>query len=295
MTENVMVRVQRRLAALLVALLLLLAAHPGLAAEAPPRVIELKVNSSGFNGQPKLTLVAEEDEMVELHLTYDDMELPEENPHQISIMGTDIESPVLDREHPTAVLRFRAGKVGTIQAIACKLVCDGHDNLNATLRIVPFGSAGGAAAQAQETQMALTTKPPATPEGKAELQATLTAGGSPLEGVEVNFLVRTTFVIVDWMKIGTARTDEKGRAVFQFKPNRSGDQTVQANFEGSGRYKSVEMAVSLAAGNVTSDYVPDTGFHIPGFGFWMLWVILGGIWLIFGYIMLQFRLIAANR
>ena len=281
---------------LLVALVLVLVALPltALAAEASPRVFELKVGNRGFNEDPNLTLTAEAGEMVELHLIYDDMDLPHENPHQIAVEGTNVESTILDPGHPTATLRFRAEKVGTL-TLACKISCTGHDRLNARLNIVPFGGAGSAV-KPESTSLALITKAPPTPDGKAEARAKVTTDtGAPVEGVTVQFTVRTTFVIADWLPVGEARTNAQGEAMLLFRPNRSGDQTVRARFEGGGRYQGSEKAMNLAAGQVQSTYASVPGLHIPGLGYWLLWTVLGVIWTTFGIVFFNLRQIALNR
>jgi hypothetical protein len=277
-----------------------LAAGQGVLAGPPPtepRVIEVDVSRWGWNDDPDLILTVEEGELVEFHFTYGDGDMADDNPHAMMIDGTGLETDAIDRENPLTVLRFRPEAIGT-HTLQCTVLCEGHERLKAgRVRVVPAGAAASGI-EPTVTTLALTTVPPPTATDRAEVRALLTmAGGFPLEGVMVEFDVRTTFMMSGWLGVGRARTDANGEALLAFAPNRGGDQTVRARYAGSTRYLGAERTVNLSVPEMALVYDSGRGVRplIPGLGFWLFWTLVGGIWLTYAFVVNQLRQLASDR
>lgn len=279
---------------LLLALVLALVVPAAHGAE-DPRVIKVDVSRYGWNGDPNLIITVEEGELVELLFTYGDGDLAVDNPHVMRIEGLNLESGDLSLTNPTTAIRFRPEKTGTY-ALKCVITCEGHDLLTSgRVRVV---AAGGAAAgvEPQATSVRVTTSPPPVPGGQAEVRARATTGaGVPLEGVVVEFALRTTFLISGWMELGQARTGADGEAVFRFTPTAGGDQTVRARYAGSGRYLGAERSSAITVPPVPLPHRAEGGGLIPGLGFWLLGVVVGGVWLTYLLILYQLRLVSLDR
>lgn len=284
---------QRSLAVLLLVFFLVGAWMGSAAAQSSPKQIVIDVSQHGWNNDPNAIFTVEEGEPVEFVFNYGDGDLSIDNPHVMMIEGTNVESGQLNRANPKQVMRFVPEKTGTF-SLQCKITCTGHGNLGSgRIRVVAAGSGG---AQPLETAIALVTVPPKAAGELAEVRAKVTtATGAPVEGVTVDFSVRTTFVISEWMPVGQARTGPSGEAVLRFRPNRGGDQTVRAYYAGSGRYVGAEKTLNLAVPEMQPVYNQPDGLHIPGFGFWLLWLIVGVIWATYLLIFFNLRQLRLNR
>lgn len=283
----------RRLAILLLLLLALGGALPASAAE-QPRVVEVEVGRSGFNGDPNLILTVEEGELVEFRFRYADGDLARDNPHVMMIEGLDLETGRIDQANAESVLRVRPEKTGTY-ILRCTVTCEGHEFLQ-TAKVRVVGAGGGAAGgEPLATTINMATVPPSRPGGEAEVRAMVaTEAGAPLEGVMVEFSVRTTFITTGLMRLGEARTNGAGEAVLRFKPNRGGNQTVVARYAGSGRYLGSDKAFNLAVPEMELTYLREVKPLVPVLGFWLFWLILGGIWLTYLFIFLQLGLVTRD-
>lgn len=286
-----------KLLVLFLAILLAACTWPASAAagDGGPRVIEVEVSRWGFNGDPNHLITVEEGELVEFHFTYGDGDMEQSNPHVMMIEGTGLESGLIDQDNPVTTIRFRADNVGT-HTLQCVVPCEGHELLKTgRVRVVPPG-AGVAELEPETTGIKVAAVPPSTQGEGAEVRALLTtAGGSPLEGMLVEFAVRTTFMMSDWMEVGRARTDAGGEAVLRFEPNRGGNQTVRASYAGSSRYVGSEGMMSLAVPEMALAYHQANRPLIPGLGFWLLWLVIGGIWLTYALVVLQLRQLSLDR
>lgn len=283
----------RVLAILLFLLLAVGSALPAAAAE-QARVVDVEVSQYGFNGDPNLILTVEEGELVEFRFIYGDGALAKDNPHVLSIEGMDLDTGRIDRANAQSVLRIRPEKTGTY-TLRCTVTCEGHEFLQtAKVRVVAAG-AGTSGAQPVATTIQMATVPPAKQGEEAVLRAQLTTEtGAPIEGVMVEFSVKTTFVTTGWMRVGDARTDASGVAALRFKPNRGGDQTVQARYAGSGRYLGADKAFNLAVPLMNLTYEKGVRPLIPGLGFWLFWLLLGGIWSTYFFVFVQLGLVTRD-
>jgi hypothetical protein len=260
------------------------------------RVIDVDISRWGFNGDPDLILTVEEGELIELRFLYGDDTLDESNPHVMLIEGLNLESGLLDAQHRQTTIRFRPETIGT-HKLRCIVPCHGHDQLDGgRVRVVPAGVAA-AGIEPVVTAIALTATPPETAGHPAEVRARVTAGGggTPLEGVTVEFAVRTTFMMSGWLVVGYARTDATGEAVLVFQPNRGGDQTVRARYAGSTRHLGVERTHNLAVPELVLTYGRETAPLVPGLGFWLLALVVGGIWFTYAFVAFQLRQLANDR
>jgi hypothetical protein len=277
--------------------LLLSGGAPALAAAEPtePRVIEVSVSQWGWNDDPELILTVEEGELVEFRFSYGDGDLADDNPHVMIIERTGLESGLLSRENPLVTLRFRPETVGT-HTLQCIAPCHGHEQLKTgRVRVVPVG-ATLAGIEPVTTSIRLATVPPSHPGGEAEARAAITTEeGVPLEGVTVEFAVRTTFMMSGWLPLGRARTDASGEAVLRFAPNRGGDQTIRASYAGSTRYLGADRTLNLAVPDLELTYAGAREPLIPGLGFWLLGVIVAGIWLTYAFVVQQLGRLATDR
>ncbi len=92
---------------------------------------KVEVGRWGFNKTPgEFLLEVEKGQEVEITFVYGDNDVPENNPHIISVPDYDIETDILDRDNQEVTVRFTATETGEVAFMCTSPECIGHHNLH---------------------------------------------------------------------------------------------------------------------------------------------------------------------
>lgn len=93
--------------------------------------------------------------------------------------------------------------------------------------------------------------------------------------------------------IGTAVTDERGRASIVTELRRAGEIEIHAAFDGDARYAPAEASASLTVEGSRQLYTPEVGVRVKGLGPWLLALVVASIWGL--YLLAAGRVLAIAR
>jgi len=289
-------------------------AAKSVSAAVDPKSFTVTVSRYGFNGtNAPLLLELRRGDVVHITFVYGDSDLPYDNPHVIFLEGYDLRTSIVSKTNPTATLDFIATQTGTF-AFYCVIPCDGMLNLSSG-RVVVAGQDDTGRLPTEIDVMV----DEASSEGQAtSFMATLTQGGQPVAGAQVDFYANTT---LGPMKIGTGLTDQNGVARVGYTFLRSGEWDIVVEFVGSEKFGPsakrltvnvgpgarepilVSIIPSLSGESIsTLPYVrgqnrmPDLRLvGVPlaqGVPFiTMILLIVGSVWAAYGYVFAQIRAI----
>ena len=93
----------------------------------------IEVSMRGFNGKPRMELLVNEGQDVEITFVHADYSLPD-NPHPIAVPGLGISTETLTQENPEETIRIGTPEPGRYRIVCDDPSCVGHGTLiNGTL------------------------------------------------------------------------------------------------------------------------------------------------------------------
>jgi plastocyanin len=260
-----------------------LVAALAMAAPSPAEAVERVRVTVGENGFDPPRVQVTEGEVVELTFVLSEKDIATDNRHVLFLEGLNLESEELSPALPETTIRFTAETTGRI-LFKCTLYCTGHAAMQEGY--IEVRPAGGALAPPKATQISLAVGNPGGPGAKAILRALLTdADGQPVEGVSVRFAQEAVLIRPGWVHLGTARTDARGAALWEYRPfGTSLAAPIRAVFEGNVRFQPSVGTGQVQAQVVARPLVEAHEVRVPVLGPWLLWTVLASIWLTFGYV-----------
>jgi len=257
-----------------------------------PVELTFEVTYKGFNGQKGTVIPVSVGQDVKLTFVWADKAVPD-NSHRILIKGYNVRTPLLTPENPQATITFVADKAGTFE-VACDWRCEGHENIQAVLRVTGEGAAAGAT-----TATAITLKTATNDEARSmTFTATLRdTDGSPLANAVLLFYLEKELAgYKGQAEIGSASTDKDGVAVIEFAPSVHGLQKGGVRFEGLGRYASAETKFEVNTEHLRNFTVAPKGLEpVRQWAPVVLFMVVVGVWLTIGYVVFNILAIPRGR
>ncbi len=273
----------RRLSsALIIAALLAFALRPPVA-HAHTQLFTVAVSQNGFENMVDYTLDVEAGHLVVITFAYADMDMADDNPHEIKIKGPgaeDLPTVTVSREHPTATINFTPKATGTLRFV-CVIPCRGMENLvGGQIKVLKLKAAGA------PVGLALDLLP--RDDGSVLARATLhDPRGSPLVDVPVAFILHTS--VGGDLVLGTPKTIDNGSAVLKIPATGADSVRVTATFDGGNGLAYAETSEELALSSPAMLHPLDplsTPTAPPALALALL-VVLGGVWITYSFVVYQ--------
>ena len=273
---------RRLITALSLAALLALAMRPPVA-HAHTQMFTVSVSQHGFENMVDYTLDVEAGHPVVITFTYADMDMADDNPHEIKIKGPGVEdlpTIAVSRKNPTATISFTPKQMGTLRFV-CVVPCLGMENLvGGQIKVVKPRATGA------PTLLALDLSP--RDDGSVLARATLQdARGSPIADVPVIFILRTS--LGGDLVLGTPTTIKNGSAVIKIPATGIESLKVTAAFEGGNglAYAEASREITVPGVKMMHPLAALSEPTAPPALALALLVVLGGVWLTYGYVVYQ--------
>lgn len=273
---------RRLLSALIITTLLLFAFRPP-AAHAHTQTFTVTVSQYGFESVVDYQLDVEAGHPVVLTFTYADMDMTDDNPHEIKIKGPgvdDLPTVTVSREKPTATIDFTPKATGTLHFV-CVVPCRGMENLvGGQIKVLRPKATGASVA------LALDLSP--REDGSVLARATLhDARGSPLVDAPVAFVLHTS--VGGDLVLGNPKTIDNGSAVLKIPATGAESVRVTASFDGGNGLAYAETSQELALSVPAMAHPLDplsTPTAPPALALALL-VVLGGVWATYSFVVFQ--------
>ncbi len=272
----------RRMTLALIAAMLAAAFRPP-AAHAHAQMFSVAVGRHGFENVPDYTLFVEAGHEVTLTFTYADMDLDDDNPHDIRIKGPgteDLPTVRVSRDQPTATITFVPKKTGTLRLL-CIIPCLGMENLVGGMLKVQRPRATGAPTV---LSLDLTPRDDGSVLARIALQA---EGEEPLADMPVTVLLRTS--LGGDLVLANPTTMEDGSAAVKIPTSGAGTMRITAYFEGGNglAYAEARGEISVPGAAVVHQPGALASPSAPPALALALLVVLGGVWATYAYVAYQ--------
>ncbi len=204
----------------------IMASTPGAQASttsAQSRIFALRVGRNGINGTSgPLTITVQQGDAVKITFIYDDLDIPNDNPHIMEIDEYGVQTVQIGKSNPVTTIEFVADKAGTF-SIFCNIPCLGMEKLQRGRLVVTQATQSSPQGATTIGLKVIETDPSAN---FNLISATVKdPNDRPIAGVPVKFYENTS---VGKLLVQTAPTNSLGVAVLNYTSARIGNIEIIA-------------------------------------------------------------------